>query len=102
LQASEQGGFGRHRAQRFRLRSGRSRPPHQAAVSAVLTDAGIPCNAVAAYHHDYLFVPWEMAQRALGLLIAVAAAPARIPDQEQPPSHRRHLAHIGAKNNNAK
>jgi hypothetical protein len=55
-----------------------------AAVSAVLVDAGIPCNAVAAFHHDHLFVPRDMAQRALELLMAVAAAPARSPGQNLP------------------
>lgn len=40
-----------------------------AAVSAVLAEAGIPCNAVAAFHHDHLFVPRDMAQRALESLI---------------------------------
>lgn len=54
-----------------------------AAVSAVLAGAGIPCNAVAAYHHDHLFVPRDMAQRALDLLVAVAAAPADTPGQNQ-------------------
>jgi hypothetical protein len=58
-----------------------------AAVSAVLAGAGIPCNAVAAYHHDHLFVPRDMAQRALDLLVEVAAAPTQIPDREQPPSN---------------
>ncbi len=52
-----------------------------AAVSAVLAEAGIPCNAVAAYHHDHLFVPRDMGQRALDLLAAVAAAPADTPGQ---------------------
>ena len=28
-----------------------------AAVSARLAAAGIPCNAVSAFHHDHLFVP---------------------------------------------
>lgn len=58
-----------------------------AAVSAVLAEAGIPCNAVAAFHHDHLFVPREMTQRALDLLMAVAAAPALIPARQQPPSN---------------
>jgi hypothetical protein len=31
-----------------------------AAVSAVLADAGIPCNAVSAYYHAHLFVPQEV------------------------------------------
>jgi hypothetical protein len=44
-----------------------------AAVLAVLADAGIPCNAVSAFHHDHLFVPREAAQKALELLAAMAA-----------------------------
>ena len=33
-----------------------------AAVSRALADAGIPCNVVAAFHHDHLFVPAEQAR----------------------------------------
>lgn len=55
-----------------------------AAVSAVLAEAGIPCNAVAAFHHDHLFVPRDMAQRALELLMAASAAPTHSPAQNQP------------------
>lgn len=36
-----------------------------AAVSGALAGAGIPCNAVAAYHHDHVFVPAAMADRAI-------------------------------------
>jgi hypothetical protein len=57
-----------------------------AAVSAVLAHAGIPCNAVSAYYHDHLFVPREKAQRALELLMAVPAAQAQQPGQNQPQS----------------
>ncbi|WP_120501874.1 ACT domain-containing protein [Roseovarius sp. EL26] len=39
-----------------------------AAVATLLADNGIPCNMVAAYHHDHAFVPAEMAERALELL----------------------------------
>ncbi len=28
-----------------------------AKVAAALAEAGVPCNAVAAYHHDHIFVP---------------------------------------------
>ena len=28
-----------------------------ARVAAALTEAGVPCNAIAAYHHDHIFVP---------------------------------------------
>lgn len=44
-----------------------------AAVAKVLADAEIPCNVVAAFHHDHLFVPLAMADRALALLRARAA-----------------------------
>ncbi|MEL6217796.1 MAG: ACT domain-containing protein [Pseudomonadota bacterium] len=48
-----------------------------AAVSAALTEAGIPCNVVAAAHHDHLFVPVERAEAALTCLRALqnGAAP---------------------------
>lgn len=39
-----------------------------AAVSGVLADAGIPCNMVAAFHHDHVFVPAVDAERAFALL----------------------------------
>ena len=39
-----------------------------ARVSAVLAEAGIPANVVAAYHHDHVFVPTDMAEQALGAL----------------------------------
>lgn len=39
-----------------------------AAVATALARAGIPCNAVAAFHHDHLFVPAERAAEAVGLL----------------------------------
>jgi hypothetical protein len=42
-----------------------------AAVSAALADEGIPCNVIAAYHHDNVFVPAPMAERALSALRAV-------------------------------
>ena len=39
-----------------------------AAVSTVLANNNIPCNCIAGYHHDHLFVPKEHAQKALFLL----------------------------------
>ena len=39
-----------------------------AEVARVLTDAGIPCNIVAALHHDHLFVPADRAAAALRAL----------------------------------
>jgi len=42
-----------------------------AAVSGALAGAGIPCNAVAAYHHDHVFVPAAMADRAIAAIEAL-------------------------------
>ncbi|WP_067732331.1 ACT domain-containing protein [Novosphingobium naphthalenivorans] len=39
-----------------------------AAVSGALAEAGIPCNMVAAYHHDHVFVPEGDGERALAIL----------------------------------
>jgi hypothetical protein len=39
-----------------------------AAVADALADAGIACNAVAAYYHDHLFVPLDRADEAIELL----------------------------------
>lgn len=39
-----------------------------AAVAAALGAEGIPCNMVAAYHHDHVFVPEGRAQDALAAL----------------------------------
>ena len=44
-----------------------------AAVSAALSAAAIPCNMVAAYRHDHVFVPSAMADRALAILEALQA-----------------------------
>ena len=41
-----------------------------AAVSAALAEKGIPCNMIAAMHHDHVFVPVAMAEAALGALVA--------------------------------
>ena len=40
-----------------------------AAVSSALGDNGIPCNMVAAFHHDHVFVPSEMCDQAMEVLI---------------------------------
>jgi uncharacterized protein len=45
-----------------------------AAVAGALADAGIPCNMVAAFHHDHAFVPEERAEEALPILRALAQA----------------------------
>lgn len=39
-----------------------------AAVASALASQGIACNMVAAFHHDYVFVPLKDAARALTLL----------------------------------
>jgi uncharacterized protein len=39
-----------------------------AAIATALTEAGISCNAVSAYHHDHLFVPWPRAHEAMDIL----------------------------------
>ena len=44
-----------------------------ATISNSLAQAGIPCNAVAAYHHDHLFIPVDRAQQALALLESLSA-----------------------------
>ena len=44
-----------------------------AAVAAALAAEEIPCNVVAAFHHDHVFVPAAMADRALTVLEALQA-----------------------------
>lgn len=39
-----------------------------AAVATALGEEGIPCNVVAAFHHDHVFVPRSMAEQALAAL----------------------------------
>ena len=41
-----------------------------AAVAGALAEAGIPCNMVAGFHHDHVFVPVERAETALDVLAA--------------------------------
>ena len=43
-----------------------------AAVAQALAAAGIPCNMVAACHHDHAFVPLAEAERALAVLADLA------------------------------
>lgn len=45
-----------------------------AAVASALAEADIPCNMVAAFHHDHAFVPLADAPRALAILMALADA----------------------------
>jgi uncharacterized protein len=39
-----------------------------AGVAAALAAENIPCNMVAAYHHDHVFVPAALAERAIAVL----------------------------------
>lgn len=39
-----------------------------AVISRNLANANIPCNVVAAYHHDHIFVPDAQASKALEVL----------------------------------
>ena len=39
-----------------------------AAVSTALAEAGLPCNMIAGYHHDHLFVPWARREEAMEIL----------------------------------
>lgn len=39
-----------------------------AAITGQLAQAGIPVNAISAYYHDHLFVPWERRQEAMAIL----------------------------------
>ena len=45
-----------------------------AAVSTELATAGISANAVAAFHHDHLFVPAARAEEAMTVLMTMADA----------------------------
>lgn len=42
-----------------------------AAVASALAAENIPCNMIAAFHHDHAFVPAQMAGAALAALIAL-------------------------------
>ncbi|MDI3335342.1 ACT domain-containing protein [Defluviimonas aestuarii] len=42
-----------------------------AAVADALAGQGIPCNMVAAFHHDHVFVPSDRADEAMQILIAL-------------------------------
>jgi hypothetical protein len=45
-----------------------------AAISRQLAQAGISANALSAFHHDHLFVPWAERLRALAVLEALSRA----------------------------
>lgn len=42
-----------------------------AAITKALAEGGISVNAVSAYHHDHLFVPFSKAQMAMDVLESV-------------------------------
>lgn len=44
-----------------------------AAVSRALADEGIPCNIIAGYQHDHLFVPVDRAESAIAAIEALAS-----------------------------
>ncbi len=48
-----------------------------AAVATALADEGIPCNMIAAYHHDNVFIPQQMGHRALDVLKTAQRTAAR-------------------------
>lgn len=43
-----------------------------AAIAEALKQADVPCNAVAAYHHDHVFVPLAKAEAAIEALEALS------------------------------
>ena len=43
-----------------------------AKVAEALSAAGVPCNAIAAFHHDHIFVPEALADAAIAALTALA------------------------------
>jgi hypothetical protein len=45
-----------------------------AAVASALSEQNIPCNVVAAFRHDHIFVPSARAEQALTILLALALA----------------------------
>jgi hypothetical protein len=45
-----------------------------ATASTALSDANIPCNMIAAALHDHVFVPEDMATKALDVLLGLSAS----------------------------
>lgn len=39
-----------------------------AAVASALGESDIPCNMIAAFHHDHVFVPSELCDKAMDVL----------------------------------
>ena len=56
----------------LRVRSALDSVGLTAAVAGVLADAGISCNVMAGYHHDHLFVPFELRREAMSALLRLA------------------------------
>lgn len=50
-----------------------------AAIATALAEEGISCNAVAAYHHDHLFVQHDRAEDAMRALNRLTSARPRTP-----------------------
>lgn len=48
-----------------------------AAVASALGENGIACNMVAAFHHDHVFVPSEMGERAMEVLMTLQSQSAQ-------------------------
>lgn len=44
-----------------------------AAVATALAGEGIPCNMIAAFHHDYVFVPQDKSEEAMACLLGLQA-----------------------------
>ncbi|GKY89003.1 ACT domain-containing protein [Sinisalibacter aestuarii] len=50
-----------------------------AAVSGALADHDIPCNMIAAFHHDHVFVPEHLCERAVEILRSLQDSARREP-----------------------
>jgi len=48
-----------------------------AAVAMALAEVGIPCNMVAANHHDHVFVPSDRAEEAMACLLGLQRSQGR-------------------------
>ena len=62
-----------------------------AAIATALAEREIPCNAVSAYFHDHLFVPWTQRRRALAALDDLAR------EQGDPQRSERRVERIARK-----